>query len=73
MRSRVNLINSAPFLLKSLGVFIWTSIKAMAFTKKVRAQLAAPDLALVAELLESIGALNARIKNPQGRSEGVGF
>lgn len=62
VHSRVNLINSARFLLKSLGIFVSSSIKAMAFTRKVRAQLAAGDLALVAPLLTAIDALNAEIK-----------
>ena len=43
VRSRVNLINSVRFLLKSLGVFVSASIKAMAFTRKTRAQLAPAD------------------------------
>lgn len=46
VRNRVNLINSVRFLLKSLGVFVSSSIKAMAFARKVRAQLAAADTAL---------------------------
>lgn len=62
VRSRVNLINSVRFLLKSLGVLVSSSIKAMAFTRKVRAQLAAPDVALVAPLLTAVDALNAEIK-----------
>ena len=36
VRNRVNLINSVRFLLKSLGLFVSSSIKAMAFTRKVR-------------------------------------
>jgi len=62
VRSRVNLINSVRFLLKSLGVFVSSSIKAMAFTRKVRAQLAPADAALVGPLLAGIDALNAQIK-----------
>ena len=62
VRSRVNLINSVRFLLKSLGVFISSSIKAMAFTRKTRAQLAPADAALVEPLLAAIDALNAQIK-----------
>ncbi len=62
VRSRVNLINSVRFLLKSLGVFVSSSIKAMAFTRKVRAQLAPTDAALVTPLLAAIDALNAQIK-----------
>jgi transposase len=62
VHSRVNLINSMRFLLKSLGVFVSSSIKAMAFTCKVRLQLAPPDLALVAPLLAAIDAVNAQVK-----------
>ena len=62
VRNRVNLINSVRFLLKSLGVFVSSSIKAMAFTRKVRAQLAAADAALVAPLLTAVDAINAEIK-----------
>jgi transposase len=62
VRGRVNLVNSVRFLLKSLGVFVSSSIKAMAFTRKVREQLAAADLALVAPLLAAIDATNAEIK-----------
>lgn len=62
VRSRVNLINSVRFLLKSLGVFVSSSIKAMAFTRKVREQLAPADAALVAPLLAAIDALNAQSK-----------
>jgi transposase len=63
VRNRVNLINSVRFLLKSLGVFVSSSIKAMAFTRKVRAQLAAGDAGLVAPLLTAIDALNVEIKH----------
>jgi hypothetical protein len=35
VRSRVNLVNSVRFLLKSLGVFVSPSIKAMAFARKL--------------------------------------
>jgi transposase len=62
VRSRVNLINSVRFLLKSLGVFVSSSIKAMAFTRKVRAQLAPADVALVAPLLAAIDAINTEVK-----------
>lgn len=72
VRNRVDLINTTRFLLKSLGVFIASSIKAMAFTKKVRAQLAAADLALVTELLEAIDALNTRIKLLDDQLEALG-
>ena len=62
VRSRVNLVNSVRFLLKSLGVFVSSSIKAMAFARKVRAQLAPADAALVEPLLAAIDALNAQVK-----------
>ncbi len=62
VRTRVSQITTVRFLLKSLGVFIPASIKAMAFTRKARARLSAIDTALVAELLESIDQLNAKIK-----------
>lgn len=48
--------------LKSLEVLVSSSIKAMAFTRKTRAQLAPADAALVAPLLAAIDALNAEIK-----------
>ena len=62
VRSRVNLVNSVRFPLKSLGVMVSSSIKAMAFTRKARAQLARADAALVAPLLAAIDALNAQVK-----------
>lgn len=62
VRNRVNLINSVRFLLKSLGVFVSSSIKAQAFARKVRTQLGAEDSALVAPLLTAVDALNAEIK-----------
>jgi len=62
VRSRVNLVNSVRFLLKSLGVFVPSSIKAMAFARKVRAQLATADAALVEPLLAAIEAVNAQVK-----------
>lgn len=71
VRSRVALINSTRFLLKSLGVFISSSIKAMAFTKKVRAQLRSEDTALVAELLDSIDQLNQRIRALDDQLEAI--
>ena len=62
VRSRVNLVNSVRFLLKSLGVFVSSSIKAMAFARKVREQLAPADAALVEPLLAAIDALNTQVK-----------
>lgn len=62
VRNRVNLVNSVRFLLKSLGVFVSSSIKALAFTRKVRTQLASADSALVEPLLAAIDTANAQIK-----------
>ncbi|HEY4249540.1 MAG TPA: transposase [Lacunisphaera sp.] len=62
VRGRVNQINTVRFVLKSLGTFIPRSIKATAFTRKVRALLSAADTALVAELLEAVDHLNAKLK-----------
>jgi transposase len=62
VRNRVNLINSVRFLLKSLGVLVSSSIKALAFARKVRAQLTPADAALVEPLLAAIEALNAQVK-----------
>jgi transposase len=62
VRSRVNAINTARFLLKSLGVFVSSSIKARAFTRKVRAQLAKEDCALVEPLMAAVDAVNGQIK-----------
>lgn len=62
VHSRVNLVNSVRFLLKSLGVFISSSVKAMAFARKVREQLAPADAALVEPLLAAIEAINAQVK-----------
>ena len=73
VRSRVNLINSVRFLLKSLGVFVSASIKAMAFTRKVRAQLAPADAALVEPLLAAIDALNAQVKQLDAELEAFGL
>ncbi len=71
VRSRVNQINSVRFLLKSLGVFVSSSIKAMAFTRKVRAQLAPADAALVEPLLAAVDALNAQIKTLDAELESL--
>ncbi|HEY4248107.1 MAG TPA: hypothetical protein VGM64_14750 [Lacunisphaera sp.] len=59
---RVNQINTLRFVLKSLGSFIQRSIEATAFTRKVRTLLSAADVALVAELLEAIDQLNAKLE-----------
>lgn len=73
VRSRVNLINSVRFLLKSLGVFVSSSIKAVAFPRKVRVQLAPADLALVAPLLAAVDALNVEIKQLDTELETLAF
>lgn len=72
VRSRVNLINSVRFLLKSLGVFVSASIKAMAFTRKVREQLSVTDAALVEPLLAAIDALNGQVKQRDAELEALG-
>jgi transposase len=72
VHNRVNLVNSVRFLLKSLGVFVSSSIKAMAFTRKVREQLAPADLVLVGPLLVAIDALNAEIKSLDAELETLG-
>lgn len=72
VRSRVNLINSVRFLLKSLGVFVSASIKAMAFTRKLRQQLAPADVALVEPLLVAIDALNTQVKQLDAELEAFG-
>ena len=71
VRNRVNLVNSVRFLLKSLGVLVSSSIKAQAFTRKVRAQLAAEDSALVAPLLTALDAINIEIKQLDAELETV--
>ncbi len=43
-------------------MFVPSSIKALAFTRKTRAQLAPTDAALVAPLLAALDALNTQIK-----------
>lgn len=62
VRARVSQINSVRFLLKSLGVQLARSVKATAFVRKFREQAGAADAALVEPLLQTIDALNARIK-----------
>ncbi|MEY2878887.1 MAG: hypothetical protein RLZZ15_1267, partial [Verrucomicrobiota bacterium] len=74
VRSRVNLVNSARLLLKSLGVFMSSSIKAQAFTRKVRAQLAPPDALLVTPLLTAAGVSREGLEahGSKGRSPPAG-
>ena len=71
VRGRVNLVNSVRFLLKSLGVFVPSSIKAMAFARKVRLQLAPADAALVEPLLAAIEALNAQVRTLDAELEAL--
>jgi transposase len=62
VRSRVDLSNSARFLVKSLGLRLPTGIKATAFTRKTRELLDEATCALIEPLLQGIDALNAQIK-----------
>jgi len=62
VRQRVDLTNSARFLVKSLGLRIPAGLKANAFTRKARAVLDADTCARVAPLLQTIDALSAQIK-----------
>jgi len=61
VRSRVNLMNSVRFLLKSLGLPIPSGVKASSFVKKIRAGLDTPTCALVEPLLKMLDALDERI------------
>jgi transposase len=69
VRSRVNLTNTVRFLLKSLGLQLPASVKAMSFTRKTRASLDDATRVIVEPLLESLDALNARIKQLDERLE----
>ncbi|MBW8782036.1 MAG: IS110 family transposase [Verrucomicrobia bacterium] len=62
VRSRVNLMNSVRFLLKSLGVPMPSGVKAGSFVRKVRAVLDTPTCALVEPLLKMLEALGERIE-----------
>ncbi len=62
VRARVNAMNTVRFLVKSLGVQVPRGVKATAFVRKFRAQASAADTALVEPLLQTLDALNARIK-----------
>lgn len=61
VRSRVNLMNSARFLLKSLGLPMPSGVKASSFVKKVRAVLDTSTCALVEPLLKILETINERI------------
>jgi hypothetical protein len=62
VRSRVNAMNTVRFLVKSLGLQVPRGVKATAFVRKFRLQASATDTALVEPLLQTLDALNTRIK-----------
>jgi transposase len=62
VRARVDLMNSARFLLKSLGLTVPSQVKATAFVRKLRALVDRASTDLVEPLLQSIDALSLRIK-----------
>jgi transposase len=62
VRARVDLSNSARFLVKSLGLRVPTGVKATVFTRKAREALDAATCARIEPLLAAIDALNAQIK-----------
>lgn len=62
VRSRVNAMNTVRFLVKSLGLQVPRGVKATAFVRKFRGQTDAATAALVEPLLQTLDALNARIK-----------
>ncbi len=69
VRSRVNLMNSVRFLLKSLGLPMPSGVKAGSFVKKVRAVLDTPTCALVEPLLKTLETLNERIDGCEAQLE----
>ena len=69
VRARVNLINSTRLLLKSLGVFAPSQVKATAFVRKLRPLLDNASTSLVEPLLHSIDALSAQIKMLEDKLE----
>jgi transposase len=69
VRSRVNQMNSVRFLVKSLGLVVARGVKATAFVRKFRLQADTATVALVEPLLQTIDALNARIKELDDRLE----
>lgn len=62
VRSRVNTMNTVRFLVKSLGVQVPRGVKATAFVRQFRARTDAATTALVEPLLQTLDALNERIK-----------
>ena len=62
VRSRVNAMNTVRFLVKSLGLQVPRGVKATAFVRKFRLLASAADTSLVEPLLQTLDALNARIK-----------
>jgi transposase len=62
VRARVNQMNSVRFLVKSLGVQVPRGVKATAFVRQFRARADAATCALVEPLLQTLDALNERIK-----------
>lgn len=62
VRTRVNLTNSIRFLLKSLGQEVPRSVKADAYTRRLRPLLDAATAALIEPLLQTIDHLGAQIK-----------
>lgn len=62
VRARVNAMNTVRFLVKSLGLQVPRGVKATAFVRKFRSQASAADTALVEPLLQTLDALNERIK-----------
>ena len=62
VRSRVNTMNTVRFLVKSLGVLVPRGVKATAFVRQFRARTDAATTLLVEPLLQTLDALNERIK-----------
>ena len=71
VRARVSQMNSARFLVKSLGVPVPRGVKATAFVRKFREQTDAATAALVEPLLQVIDTLNAQIKQLDARLERI--
>jgi transposase len=69
VRARVNQMNSVRFLVKSLGLQVARGVKATAFVRQFRLRADAAMTALVEPLLQTIDALNAQIKQLDGRLE----
>lgn len=71
VRARVDLMNSTRFLLKSLGVFVPSQVKATAFVRKLRALLDEGSSTLIEPLLQSIEVLSAQIKTLEDKLEAL--